>query len=283
MNDVDGNEGGKGTTDPTDINGGSPARTGEGYVRSVDSQSTVNFGNTTFIDFAVSWAYLRDHSGTKLDKPQTWRVAFASSTQADNQKLDQDVAGGRSITDSATLGWSGSFATPVVLLQLQAVTVNGQVTVRWSTSSETDTAGFDLYRLVDGQWLKLNDTLIPSQGWPNGGIGASYSVADPTAKPGETYTYKLVERTTDGQSIEYGPYDRTVSPFITTTFAMTPQGFKLKWLSRTGEKYRVLKRTDLRSGQYVPIAENLAATPPENEYVDPVATGAAFYRIELQP
>ena len=173
--------------------------------------------------------------------------------------------------------------TPVVVLQLQALTQNGQVTVRWSTSSEMNTAGFDLYRLTDGQWVKLNAALIPAQGWPNGGIGASYSVVDPGAQPGQTYSYKLVERTTDGQSIEYGPYERTVSEFAVKNFEMTPEGFKLRWLSRAGEKYRVLKCTDLRTGQYLPIAENLDATPPENEYVDPVTTGAAFYRIELQP
>ena len=54
-------------------------------------------------------------------------------------------------------------------------------------------------------------------------------------------------------------------------------------LSRTGEKYRVLKRTDLASGQYLPVATDIAATPPENEYVDPVVGNAGFYRIELQP
>jgi len=280
MKDLDNNEGTKGVED---INGN--GRTGEGYVRSIDGQTTDNFGTTTFIDFAVSWAYLRTYSTTGLNTGQTWRIAFGSGDEKlDFEPPNLDVAGGANPSSSTSVGWSGSFApTAVVLLQLQAVTVNGQVTVRWSTSSETDTAGFDLYRLVDGQWVKLNATLIPAQGWPNGGIGASYSVADPTAKPGQTYTYKLVERTTDGQSIEYGPYERTVTEFAVKNFEMTPQGFKLKWLSRAGEKYRVLKCSDLRSGQYAPIAENLAATPPENEYVDPVATGAAFYRIELQP
>jgi len=37
------------------------------------------------------------------------------------------------------------------------------------------------------------------------------------------------------------------------------------------------------SSDFRPIAENVVATPPENEYVDPVTTGTAFYRIELQP
>ncbi|MCX7010142.1 MAG: autotransporter-associated beta strand repeat-containing protein, partial [Kiritimatiellaeota bacterium] len=159
-------------------------------------------------------------------------------------------------------------STPVVLLQLQALTVDGKVTVRWSTSSESKTAGFDLYRVVNGQSVKLNDTLIAAKGWPNGGIGASYSVADAGAQPGQTYTYKLVERTTDGQSIDYGPYDRTVSEFVMKPLEVTAAGAKVRWLSRTGEIYRVLKSTDLTSGQYQPIAENIAATPPENEHVD---------------
>ncbi|MCX7009600.1 MAG: autotransporter-associated beta strand repeat-containing protein [Kiritimatiellaeota bacterium] len=46
--------------------------------------------------------------------------------------------------------------TPVVLLQLQALTVGGKVTVRWSTSSESKTAGFDLYRVVNGQSVKAS-------------------------------------------------------------------------------------------------------------------------------
>jgi autotransporter-associated beta strand protein len=174
-------------------------------------------------------------------------------------------------------------STAVVLLQLQAVTLNGQVTVRWSTSSEAQTAGFDLYRLTDGQWTKLNTALIPAQGWPKGGIGASYSVADPGAQAGATYSYKLVERTTTGQSITYGPFDRTVTAFVMTPLEVTAAGVKVHWLSRAGEQYRVLKCTDLASGQYLPIAQNVAATPPENEYLDPVVSGAGFYRIELQP
>jgi autotransporter-associated beta strand protein len=194
-------------------------------------------------------------------------------------------------TFAATLGGVAvgtsviTYTTPtaVVLLQLQAVTLNGQVTVRWSTSSEAQTVGFDLYRLTDGQWTRLNTALIPAQGWPKGGIGASYSVADPGAQAGATYSYKLVERTTTGQSIAYGPFDRTVSAFVMTPLEVTAAGVKVHWLSRAGEQYRVLKCTDLAGGQYLPIAQNVAATPPENEYLDPLVSGAGFYRIELQP
>ena len=173
--------------------------------------------------------------------------------------------------------------TPVVLLQLGAMAQDRRVTVRWNTSSETRTAGFDLYRLFGGQWVKLNDALIPALGWPNGGVGASYSVADPGATPGGTYTYKLVERTIDGASIDYGPYERTASEFMMKNFEITANGFKLRWLSRTGERYRVLKCTDLAGGQYRPIAENIDATPQENECLDTNLSNCAFYRIELQP
>ncbi|MCX7009601.1 MAG: hypothetical protein NTY53_20550 [Kiritimatiellaeota bacterium] len=64
---------------------------------------------------------------------------------------------------------------------------------------------------------------------------------------------------------------------------VTAAGAKVRWLSRAGESYRVLKSTDLTSGQYQPIAENIAATPPENEYLDTAPGDSGFYRIELQP
>ena len=115
-------------------------------------------------------------------------------------------------------------------------------------------------------------------------MGASYSVADPGARAGGTYTYRLVERTIDGQSTDYGPYERTASEFaMRGPVELTAAGVKLRWLSREGERYRVMKCADLAAGQYQPIAENIDATPPENEYPDPAGPRSSFYRIELQP
>jgi hypothetical protein len=106
MDDLDEENWSKG---PEDINGlisGNTYRTGEGYVRSVDGQATDNFGTTSFLDFAVSWGYLRTH--TTLDTEQSWNVAFGSvANDTDHSFIRKDVAGGAGPDDRVHSGWSG--------------------------------------------------------------------------------------------------------------------------------------------------------------------------------
>jgi autotransporter-associated beta strand protein len=105
VTDIDGLIGQKGTND---INGSS--RTTDGYVRTIDEQSTDIFGATTFIDFAVSWNYLATY--TALSSNQTWRVQTASIANAtDHNAFNADVGGGANISDSISIGWSA----PIVL------------------------------------------------------------------------------------------------------------------------------------------------------------------------
>lgn len=106
MKDLDGSSDSKGTND---INGNS--RTADGYVRSVDSQSTVNFGTTSFIDYAVSWNYLVSYTG--LNSNQTWSLAFASiSSATDHGNLGQngDISGTANPTSFISVGWTEPFA-----------------------------------------------------------------------------------------------------------------------------------------------------------------------------
>lgn len=99
MEDLDGSSGQKGTDD---ING--DGRTSDGFVRSVDGQETEHFGTTAFIDFAISWSYLTDH--TDLSQGQTWNIALGSIDNAtDHGALRYDIAGGTDPTSSITTGW----------------------------------------------------------------------------------------------------------------------------------------------------------------------------------
>jgi len=79
---------------PPDIN-----MSTDGYLRTVDSQSTTNFGTTSFIDYAVSWAYLAANS--ELEKgTQTWKIQFGSRVAAtDHNYITTDVAGNSNPTD----------------------------------------------------------------------------------------------------------------------------------------------------------------------------------------
>lgn len=114
---LDDNDGSNGQKLYNDING--IGRTTDGYIRVDDAQSTTNFANTTFIDFAVSWTYLNTY--TTLRQAQTWRVNVASIHDAtDHGAFSADV-GGANLTNSITTGWSAAAIpepTSVMLLGL---------------------------------------------------------------------------------------------------------------------------------------------------------------------
>lgn len=112
MDDIDGDNGKKLIND---ING--DGRTTDGYVRGTGGQTTTNFGDTTLIDFAVSWAYLSAY--TSLTDQQTWNIAFGSISNAtDHNVISADVAGGTTPSNSTSTGWvqldpSGGEPVPV--------------------------------------------------------------------------------------------------------------------------------------------------------------------------
>lgn len=99
MDDLDGSAGQKLAND---INGG--GRTTDGYIRSVDGQSTTNFGTTSFIDFAVSWSYLETY--TDLERGQKWNLALGSIANAtDHNLINTDIASGAGPDSAITTGW----------------------------------------------------------------------------------------------------------------------------------------------------------------------------------
>jgi hypothetical protein len=81
----------------------------------------------------------------------------------------------------------------------------GLVIVEWTTESEVNLAGFNIYRSEsqDGPYVKLNDTLIPAS--PDPMIGGSYKYTDTTAEPGVTYYYQLEDVELDGKATVHGP------------------------------------------------------------------------------
>jgi hypothetical protein len=102
-----------------------------------------------------------------------------------------------------------SFLRPgVVLAQQPVVTpLPAAVIVEWTTESEVNHAGFNLYRSdnSDGPYIKLNDTLIPASLDPI--AGGSYVYTDTTATAGLTYYYKLEDVELDGGTTMHGPVE----------------------------------------------------------------------------
>jgi hypothetical protein len=84
------------------------------------------------------------------------------------------------------------YPTAIDLLSFDATAAKKAIILSWETGSETDNLGFNLYRAtsVDGQKIKLNAELIPTQAPPGSTYGAEYKYRDTTVK-GRTYYYWL--------------------------------------------------------------------------------------------
>jgi hypothetical protein len=94
----------------------------------------------------------------------------------------------------------------VVLSDFSAVCEAATPLVSWTTLSETNVQGFNLYRgaSADGWDTQVNATLIPSQS-PGSTTGGSYEWLDTTATAGATHYYWLQDVSLDGSTNEHGP------------------------------------------------------------------------------
>ena len=81
------------------------------------------------------------------------------------------------------------------------------VLVEWSTSSELNTAGFNVYRLNEAgdQPIKLNEHIIPAA--PDPLVGGDYVFKDENMLPGQTFYYRLEEVEIGGGTREFGPIE----------------------------------------------------------------------------
>ena len=81
------------------------------------------------------------------------------------------------------------------------------VIVEWTTASEVDTAGFNLYRSEspEGPFTRINDHLIPAS--PDPLLGGSYAFTDSNVVAGHTYYYQLEDVEIDGTATRHGPIE----------------------------------------------------------------------------
>lgn len=93
-----------------------------------------------------------------------------------------------------------------LFLLLAASACTAPVRVEWSTETEMNTAGFNLFRgeSAEGPFpLKVNAQLIPPAADPL--TGGEYSYVDSTAQIGQVYYYQLQEVEKSGSTNSFGP------------------------------------------------------------------------------
>jgi hypothetical protein len=172
-------------------------------------------------------------------------------------------------------------ATAIVLYYFDLMRCGQQVKVLWETASEENSVGFHVLRLnSDSTWTQINESLVYAAG--QNGMGASYSILDPGAVPGQSYVYKLVEIETDGDLNAYGPYLRNTEEFaIPTPIVRTAQGVVVTWLSSPAEFYKVLRSSSLLD-EFEVIASGLPGDPSGvHAFVDADPPDTAFYKVTI--
>ena len=106
------------------------------------------------------------------------------------------------------------FGIPAILLFIAAISLTwlawrgsreATVLVEWSTASELNTAGFNLYRSEspDGPFVLVNQVMIPASA--DALAGSAYTYKDYPVQPGKRYYYQLEELEFDGGSSRFGP------------------------------------------------------------------------------
>ncbi len=77
--------------------------------------------------------------------------------------------------------------------------------LHWDTLEERGTIGFYVERrLAQGNWERINQKLLP--GLITAPMGGEYQLADPTARGGEYYQYRLIELEAHGNEQTYGSF-----------------------------------------------------------------------------
>lgn len=104
------------------------------------------------------------------------------------------------------------FALGALAIALGAFGAPARIVVAWTTASEIETVGFNVYRsdAVAGAYTKLNAELIYGARDPL--RGDAYRYADDTITPGKTYYYKLEEIERSGAATQHGPVVAVAPP-----------------------------------------------------------------------
>jgi hypothetical protein len=207
------------------------------FNRSMDRTSTeAAFSITPSVSGDITWTNadqtMTFTPSTNLSTPEEeYTVSIASFAEdTEGHQLDSNENGtGGEVEDTYTF----SFTTEIpVLIELDQFTAtpqddpqddpqDGHIDITWTTSSEIDHAGFNLWRCekANGLYTKLNSGLIEAEGGPT--LSAEYTYSDNTARPGAaSYYYKLEDIDTRGVSTFHGPVS-AVMPTASTATAPT--------------------------------------------------------------
>ncbi|MBN2279099.1 MAG: T9SS type A sorting domain-containing protein [Candidatus Marinimicrobia bacterium] len=162
------------------------------------------------------------------------------------------------------------YSLPIVLSSLKVLAKAGNVEITWTTESELNNAGFNVYRSEDDvNYEKVNATLI--EGAVNSSTPNSYTFTDVSVKANAKYYYKLEDVSTSGETNLHGPvtvvtgsketelskfqlgsaYPNPFNPSTTIRFAIAEEAkVKITIYDMAGNLVNTLTDHDYTTGHY---------------------------------
>ena len=234
--------------------------------------------------------------------PGDLRVAQSGSVGGTYLSAGPATGGsGGTITSDATLDALGYFTLgsatednplPVELAAFEALADYSKIELTWTTASESDNLGFNIYKTTagEGSWNKVNSSLIEGQGTVS--YSSDYSFVDSKITAGETYQYKLESISVNGLAIEekiveitvpipdqYVLFNNYPNPFNPTTnikFQLPEaQQIKLAVYDLNGSLVRTLT-----SDKIYPSGEHIVSWDATDNAGNRVATGIYLYHFQ---
>ena len=128
--------------------------------------------------------------GIKRARNRNRKYAWVHAVDTDFKRVPKNLWYGDS-RDIGTPGHIKGTPLPVNLSFFRPALENGEVVIRWTTESELDNAGFNIYRsrTRNGEYMQVNANLI--QGTGTTGERQTYKWIDTTAKQGVIYYYQI--------------------------------------------------------------------------------------------
>jgi hypothetical protein len=180
---------------------------GGDYDNSVSSSGTIPAWNPpTIIQATLDVTTLLVGN---LDKVRT-NGMLMKITNESGTNVNQNVASKEDTAPyfGAYLEITYTAGTLISLVDFNATAGSNSVKLTWSTASETDNAGFNLYRAgADGEFVKINAEIIPAEG--SSASGAAYEFVDDDVQNRQTYSYKLEDVDLNGAATQHGPVTAT--------------------------------------------------------------------------
>ncbi len=150
---------------------------------------------------------ISDQNGILTDFTTTYEVSEGANNPPYDGEEPVDVTSGDS--SGINFGYFNPRPTFVLVSHVWGQNIGGRGFFGWETDAEVGTIGFyiDRFDSESKAWLRVNQRMVPSVMAPQGG---KYLLADAKAYPGESVTYRIIEKTARGKSYSYGPYNVVV-------------------------------------------------------------------------